>query len=377
MRIAVIHSRYLSGDVSGENRVVTDEVALLRSAGHDVVTFEPSARVDEGSLVLARDAIWSTRSVKQVVALSTSSSPMSFTCIRSTRPSPRPSSGATFRFVMTLHNARLLCLPATLIRDSTHCELCLGKTPWRGVVHACYRGSRPASAAMGVSLGLHRALRTFERVTLFLAVSDFVRAKHIEAGFEPGRIRVKPNFVRPAKRRIGAGGSFVVLGRLTSEKGIDTLLRGWEGAPLDIVGEGSDRPMLERMAPASVRFRGVVDAGDIPDLLAGARALLIPSRSEGLPRVVIEAFAAGVPVVASRVGGLPELVEHDVNGLLVDLDDQEGWRAASARLGDDRESLRLGDGAFSTWQERFTPELGLSHLERAYSDAMGLWKAHG
>jgi glycosyltransferase involved in cell wall biosynthesis len=135
--------------------------------------------------------------------------------------------------------------------------------------------------------------------------------------------------------------------------------------------------MLERIAPPSVRFRGAIDAGSVPELLAGARALIIPSRSEGLPRVVIEAFAAGVPVVASRVGGLPELVEHDVNGLLVDLDDQEGWRAASAQLGDDRESLRLGDGAFATWQERFTPELGLSHLECAYTDAMRLWKADG
>ncbi len=377
MRIAVIHSRYLSGDVSGENRVVADEVALLRSAGHDVVTFEPSARVDEGPQVLARDAIWSTKSVKQVVRIVDAFEP-DVVHVHSLYPALSP---AVLRshapVVMTLHNARLLCLPATFLRDATHCEVCVGKTPWRGVVHACYRGSRSASAAMAVSLGLHRALRTFERVTLFLAVSDFVRTKHIEAGFEPNRIRVKPNFVSTAKRRSGAGGSFVVLGRLTAEKGIDALLRGWGGAPLEIVGEGSDRTMLERIAPPSVRFRGAIDAGSVPELLAGARALIIPSRSEGLPRVVIEAFAAGVPVVASRVGGLPELVEHDVNGLLVDLDDQEGWRAASARLGDDRESLRLGAGAFAAWQERFTPELGLSHLERAYTDAMRLWKVDG
>jgi len=377
LRIAVIHSRYLSGDVSGENRVVADEVALLKSGGHDVMVFEPSARVDAGSWVLAKDAIWSTRSVKHVARLVAEFRP-DVIHVHSLYPALSP---AVLRgdvpIVMTLHNSRLMCLPATLLRDGVHCEACIGKLPWRGVVHACYRRSRSASAVMGVSLSLHRALRTFEGVTLFLAVSDFIRAKHIQAGLEADKIRVKPNFVPPAKRRSGAGGPFVVIGRLTNEKGIDTLLAVWGDAPLEIVGDGSDRPLLERIAPASVRFRGAIAATDVPDLLANARALLIPSRSEGLPRVVIEAFAAGVPVIASRVGGLPELVTHDVNGLLVDVDDHDGWRAAIRRLGEDAESVRLGRGAFSTWESRFAPGAGLSHLEQAYADALASPCAEG
>jgi glycosyltransferase involved in cell wall biosynthesis len=370
MRVAVLHSRYLSGDLSGENRVVDDEVALLRSAGHDVVTYEPSARLRDGAFALARDAVWSNDAVRNVRRLLDEFDP-DVVHVHALYPALSPAVLRAHRpTVMTLHNARLLCLPATFLRDGAHCELCLGRAPWRGVVHACYRGSRLASGAMAASLTLHRSLRTFDRVALFLAVSEFVRAKHVEAGLDPERVRVKPNFVPPAPRRAGPGASFVLLGRLTSEKGVAELLRAWGDAPLEIVGDGSERSGLERMAPPSVRFRGAVEAGEVAAVLAEARALLVPSRSEGLPRSVIEAFAAGVPVVASRVGGLPELVEPDMNGLLVDLDDDEGWRSAVARLRDDAESVRLGAGAFSTWQERFAPETALAHLERAYRDAI-------
>jgi glycosyltransferase involved in cell wall biosynthesis len=372
MRVVILHSRYLSGDVSGENRVVADEAALLGAAGHDVATLTPSARVESGSLALARDAIWSSGSLEQVRRLVDDFSP-DVVHVHSLFPALSPAvlrSGAPT--LMTLHNARLLCLPATLLRNAKQCEVCIGRLPWRGVAYGCYRGSRPASAAIAASLTLHRAVHTFEKVALFLAVSEFVRSKHIQAGFEPSRIRVKPNFVQPARRRIGPGGPFVVVGRLTREKGVDTVLRSWNGGPLVIVGDGSEREALEMMAPASVEFRGALPAETIPELLAGARALLIPSRSEGLPRVAIEAFAAGVPVIASRVGGLPELVEHGVNGLLVDVDDAEGWRAAVERTADDAESLRLGSGAFASWERHYSPESGLARLERAYQDAIRL-----
>jgi glycosyltransferase involved in cell wall biosynthesis len=102
---------------------------------------------------------------------------------------------------------------------------------------------------------------------------------------------------------------------------------------------------------------------------------LQPSRCyEAQPRAILEAFAAGVPVIASRIGGLPELVEHGVNGLLVDVDDKRGWQEAVEHLMDDSESERLGEGAYRTWQERFTPEIALRNLENAYAEAIA---AHG
>jgi glycosyltransferase involved in cell wall biosynthesis len=324
--------------------------------------------------VLAREAIWSSTAVKHVRRLVDEFRP-DVVHVHSLYPALSP---AVLRVkppvVMTLHNARLLCLPATLLRSGVECEVCIGKIPWRGVTYACYRASRPASAVLAASLTLHTAAKTFENVSIFLAVSQFVRTKHIEAGFDADRIRVKANFVQPAKRRVGAGSAFIYVGRLTREKGVDTLLRSWGEAPLEIVGDGEERQNLERLAPPSARFLGAVAAERVTELLADARGLLIPSRSEGLPRVAVEAFASGVPVVASRVGGLPELVDDGVNGLLVDVDDVDGWRRAIQRLITDTESIRLGAGAFDTWQKGHSPAIGLEQLEEAYSDAIGRQK---
>ena len=109
---------------------------------------------------------------------------------------------------MTLHNFRLSCLAATLLRDGKTCEACLGRTPWRGVAYGCYRGSRAASAVLAGSLVLHRAIRSFDRVTLFAAVSRFVRDKLVEGGLDGERVRVRRNFSWPMPRREGAGPSF-------------------------------------------------------------------------------------------------------------------------------------------------------------------------
>jgi glycosyltransferase involved in cell wall biosynthesis len=375
MRIAVIHSRYRSGSLSGENRVVDDEVDLLRRGEHAVWVYAPSVPPNARSLGLAANAIWSRTSVREVRSLIGHQQPevVHFHALYP-RLSPAPIAAADelgIPVVATLHNFRLLCLPATLLRDGRVCEDCVGRLPWPGVVHACYRHSRPASAAVATSLALHRAKGTFGRITLYLAVSEFVKRKHVEAGFDPDRIVVKPNFAAAQTRRQGPGSAFLVLGRLSTEKGIDTLLRSWYGHPLHVVGDGPERESLSRLAPASASFYEPVPPAAVPELLARARALLVPSRCyEGQPRVVLEAFAAGVPVVASRIGGLPELVEHAVNGLLVDVDDEQGWRDAVEQLIDDGESKRLGEGAYRTWQERFTPELALRKLEDAYSTAI-------
>jgi glycosyltransferase involved in cell wall biosynthesis len=274
--------------------------------------------------------------------------------------------------VMTLHNFRLACLPATFLRDGRICEDCLGHIPWRGVVHGCYRQSRAASAALCASLGLHGAAGTFDGVSLFLAVSDFVRRKHIESGMDSGRILVKPNFVPKGDLRDGAGREFAMVGRLSAEKGVDTALQAaGSSLALTLIGDGPERNRLSRRAGSSVRFAGTIEPDEVASALPSFRGVLVPSRCyEGQPRVILEAFSAGVPVIASRIGGLTELVEDGANGLLVEPDDVAGWRDAMERLMNDDEAVRLGRGAYETWRQRFTPEIALRHLEEAYRVAV-------
>lgn len=377
MRILILHSRYASGSISGENRVVQDEARLLEDAGHDVCVWMPSTERLRGLSTLAAGAgtVWSSRAVRATRELQHTFQPDIVHChnlFPLVSPGALRTASTSCPVVVTLHNYRLLCLPATFVRGGGRCEACLGRSPWRGVVHRCYRGSAAASAALATSLSVHRTISSFERVNLFLAVSTLVRDKHVVAGFPRERIRLKPNFVWPADRRQGAGGYFLYLGRLTHERGIRTLVEAWRDIParLLLVGDGPERARLTSLPP-NVELRDAVAPDEVPRLLAGARALLFPTLAyEGAPRAILESFAAGVPVIASRIGAVPELVEHDVSGLLLPSLDSCDIVAAAHRLLDDGEAERMGEGAWRAWRDRYSPELALANLEGAYETVL-------
>jgi glycosyltransferase involved in cell wall biosynthesis len=365
---------------SGENQVVDDEARLLETAGHDVFTWQPSAEQHQHGLSLLKTGlgtVWSPSAAQELRKLlrETGAEVLHF---HNLFPMLSPAALRIAReegvaVVMTLHNYRMLCLPANLLRDGRVCEDCLGHLPWRGIRHACYRDSTLGSTSMAVSLSLHRGMRTFRRPQLLLAVSEFVRQKHIDAGWDPERIRVKANFAWPCERRAGPGESFVFVGRLSPEKGLARLLKAWHRieAPLVVVGDGPDGEELRWLAPPNVHFTGSVERAEVDDILQRARALVLPSICyEGQPRTILEAFAAGVPVIASRMGGLPELVVDGASGRLVGPDDEDGWRAAVEQLSDDAQAEQLGDGALRLWHKRYSPPVAIDALERAYEDAL-------
>jgi glycosyltransferase involved in cell wall biosynthesis len=379
VRVLIAHSRYLSGSVSGENRVVEDEAALLQSGGHTVRLWDPSVSKAGGVRQMTRvalDTIWSRDRALQMRTL-ISEADIQLVHVHNLFPALSPAvirvaSEADVPIVMTLHNFRMMCLPAVLLRDGHVCEDCVGKVPWRGIVHRCYRGSRPASAVLASSITLHKALGTFSMPHRYLAVSDFVRQKHIEAGLDPNKIEVKSNFVWPGLRRKGPGEYLLFLGRVSSEKGVRTLIEAAKllEARVMIVGDGPEETQLKRNAPSGVEFQVSVSPEGAAHLLAHARALVVPSICyEGQPRSILEAFAAGVPVVASRIGGLPELVEDGVNGLLVPPGDAKALADACSSLSDSS-SVRMGQAAFERWQRDFSPTRGLDALLSSYRAAV-------
>jgi glycosyltransferase involved in cell wall biosynthesis len=378
MRILILHSRYLSGWASGENSVVRDEVRLLTEAGHEVVTWTPAPGPELSHARLGSKAIWSRAALKHVRRLIEQHRPQILHC-HNLFPmlSPavlREAKEGDSKVVVTLHNYRMFCLPATCIRDGEICELCLGKVPWRGVVYRCYRGSLPGSAALAASLSLHRAIGSFDHVSLFLPVSRFILDKHVEAGFAADRMLMKPNFCWPRPRRSGAGEYYLYLGRLSPEKDVRTLLEAWRSirAPLILAGDGPDRRALQAIAPAEAEFRGTVGPDEVTELLKGARAVMVPARwYEGAPRSVIEAYAAGVPVIATDFGALPEMIEHGVTGLLVPLGKPDAWVDAVETLMDVSTAVRLGEGAHDRWARLHSPDKGLVELEGAYRLALG------
>jgi glycosyltransferase involved in cell wall biosynthesis len=378
MRILILHSRYLSGWASGENSVVRDEERLLTEAGHEVVSWTPSPGAEFSPERLGLKAMWSSAAVKHVGRLIERHRPQIVHC-HNLYPmlSPavlRAARKSDSKVVVTLHNYRMFCLPATCLRDGEICELCLGRVPWRGVVYRCYRGSLPGSTALAASLTLHRTIGSFDHVSLFLPVSHFVLDKHVQAGFAQDRMHLKPNFCWPRPRRSDAGEYFLYAGRLAPEKDLRTLLEAWRsvGAPLILAGDGPDRPELEAIAPSGVEFRGTVAPDDVTQLLTRARGLVVSTRcNEGGPRSVIEAFAAGVPVIATSLGALPEMVEHEVSGMLVPPGRPKAWVEAAQALMDPVTADRLGQSAFDRWSRVHSPEVGLVNLEHAYRVALG------
>lgn len=376
MRILVAHSRYLSGAVSGENRTVEDEVELLRGRGHDVDLFDPQVS-NGGVLQLARtavDAVWCKPARVElkrrigvlrpdVVHVHNLFPALSPAVLRTAKECDVP-------VVMTLHNYRLLCLPATFLRDGAVCEKCLGRAPLPGIRYRCYRGSAVASASYAASLMIHRGINSFDIVTRFVAVSEFVKAMHVRAGLPAEKFAIKHNFAWEVAARPRES-YFIYLGRLSEEKGVDVAVDAWRSAPgeLLVVGDGPERARLEAHAPERVRFIGSVPPARALELLAGARAVLLPSRCyEASPKTVGEAFAAGVPVIASDIGALPEFVRHDATGMLVAPGDTAGWVEAAAALMDDALADRLGSEGRAEWERRFSPERSIEKIESIYSE---------
>lgn len=329
MKVLVAHNYYQQP--GGEDQVFAAEIALLEAHGHQVLRYAVhNDRVAEmNRLALAKAAVWNSSSYRDLRALIRRERPQ-VAHFHNTLPLISPAGYHAAKaegvpVVQTLHNYRLICPNGVLFRDGHVCEDCLGKlVPWPGVVHACYRGSRASTGAVATMLTAHRALRTWEEMAgVYVALTEFARGKFVEGGLPAEKIVVKPNFVHPDPGvGEGQGGYVLFVGRLSPEKGIDTLLKAWEQletkAHLKIVGDG---PLAPGVAEAAQRLPHVEWLGRQPKdrvlgLMKDARVLVFPSLwYENAPMVIAEAYAVGLPVIASELGSISSLVSHGRTGL--------------------------------------------------------------
>jgi len=380
MKIFQLHNRYR--EAGGEDSVVRDETRLLRAAGHEVVEHHVSnpsgAFAAAGALVLSPSNPMSARTVKRAVA----SHRPDVAHIHNTWYSLSPSVVQALKqsglpVVMTLHNYRLFCANALLFRDGRPCEDCVGTHPWRGVRHRCYRDSVVASAFAASTIAVARARRTWSTgVDRFVAPSWFLREKLVAGGIPAETITVKPHGVDdPGARSAPPSSSRSVLfvGRLSHEKGADTLLDAWaaRGASrleLVMVGDGPLRERLESRAVEGVRFAGWQSSAEVAQLLLGARALVFPSVCyENLPRAVIEAMAAGLPVLASDHGGPAELVRDLGPAWTAGAGDERAWADALTVLDDDAAVDVAGAQARASFERQYTEEASLTGLLDVYA----------
>ncbi|RMH09327.1 MAG: glycosyltransferase family 1 protein [Nitrospirae bacterium] len=329
MKILLVHNRYKNP--GGEDSVFAAEADLLRHYGHTVEEYiEDNQRLDgEPSWRAGLNAVWSSRTQAALAQQLRRFTP-DIVHFHNTFLRVSPAAYYTCHqfhvpVVQTLHNYRLLCPAALLFRDGHVCEECVGKMiPYPAILHGCWRGSRAQTVVPASVVTLHKWMQTWDKkVDVYIVFTEFARRKFEQGGLPADKIMVKPNFVHPDPGiKTGKGQYALFVGRLSYEKGLSTLLTAWETlagrVPLKIVGAG---PLAENVANVASRIPGVELVGhqsrsDVFALMDDAAFLIFPSECyEGFPLVLIEAFAKGLPVIASELGAHGSIVEDGCSGL--------------------------------------------------------------
>jgi len=390
VKILTVHNLYQQP--GGEDSVFLAETNLLRDAGHDVETLQVSNDEIVGFLAKSGAALsavynWRTRKI-----LTDRLEKEKFDILHAHNFFPKLSPSifdaarsAGVASVLTLHNFRLTCAAGTLFRNGAVCQQCLHKPAFPAVTNRCYRGSLAGSASVAAMIQIHKAVTWRRKVDRFIALSSFAIEVFSHAGIPRERIRVKPNFVPDcatpemmisgdANGRRQHRNGFVFVGRLSPEKGCDTLIEAWRGieAPLTLIGDGPELDTLRASAPANVTFAGRQSAPSVKRAMENARAVIVPSRwYETFGLVAVEAMMNGTPVIASRIGALPDIVEHEVTGLLVEPGDVAGLRHAILRLAHDCDAIRsMGAAGRLRYEARYTPHRNIDMLEHIYAEAI-------
>lgn len=400
MRVLLVHNYYGSAAPSGENRVFEAERRLLTERGNDVFEYvRHSDQIrDQGVLGTIKGACsvpWNPWSIAEVRRRVVDCRP-DVVHVHNTFPLISPGlfhSIGNVPKVLTLHNFRIFCPAGIPMRGGEVCTECIDRrSSWPALVHGCYRGSRLATVPLAFSVALRRWLRTWEsHVDAFISLTEFQRDLMVAGGLPSKLIHVKPNFYAGSPQCVDwckRDRSVVFVGRLTAEKGVESLVHAWikwgqEAPELRLVGDGELRSRLEVLARRSpharIRFLGQVAPDVAQREIANARLLVLPSECyEGFPMVVAEAFALGTPVAASELGPLSSIINEGKNGVLFEARCADSIdRVVRALWADDVRLQGLGVGARKSFEDLYSEDRNYRLLMDVYAKAAAVSNARG
>ena len=395
MKILLVHNFYGSSAPSGENTVYAAERELLRQHGHTVIEF--TRHSDEiinrgifGSIQGALATPWNPFSKRALQAVLEKEKP-DVMHVHNTFPLLSPSifyatKGFRTATVLTLHNYRTLCAAGIPMHDDVPCTECLDtQSVSPALKYGCYRENRLATLPLAMMIALHRRVKTWEKhVDAFVVLSDFQRDKMVKAGLPATNVHIKPPFyVNPPSPLSWEEreSKVIFIGRLGTEKGIHILLDAWkhwgsQAPQVEIVGDGPERVSLQKSVKGNgiedkISFLGQVPFLEVQKRLRLARLLVLPSLCfEGFPMTLIEAFSLEVPVAASDIGPLPNIVKNGESGILYQPGDALSLYHAIKEIWDrsDRLSL-LGQGARREFDKKYTADANYEMLMKIYGAA--------
>lgn len=387
MKILVGHNYYQQP--GGEDAVFRSEVDLLKSSGHEVCLYERHNNEIKPDLFSRISHVTSLRFSKE-------SYDQMRSLIRSFKPDVAHFHNTFFVMtpsvlyackdegvpvIVSLHNFRLMCLNGLFFRDGKPCEDCLAGSRISGIIHRCYRGSLAFSAIAADMTDHHWRRKTWENtVDRFVVATDFTRKKYIQAGIPIEKIMVLPHFVKePSTLSQDRANYALYAGRLSQEKGISVLLEAWrqvKDLPLYIVGQGPMQEEVENYIKTQglshVKMLGFLEPQEYLKTLAQAKILIVPSICyENFPRVVVEAYACGVPVLANRVGTMEEIVEDGNTGLLYSNGDPQDCAAkAMSMVRDNSKYAQLCAHTRRVYDQKYTST-------RHYEGLMNIYQGVG
>jgi glycosyltransferase involved in cell wall biosynthesis len=386
VRILQLHNHHSS--LGGAMEVLAHEGELLSEAGHDVeeLTLPATETLGLSSSRQAVKAIWNKEMADELSARITTFRP---DVVHVHTPFPlmspvvfRTAHQAGIPTVTTLHSYRWSCVAGTCVRDGHTCEDCVGsKLKLPGIRHRCYHDSVAGSAALTISLAVHRALGTQTKcVDRWLTLTSFAKRLLVRDGIDEAKITVKPNSVPDLG--VGSGPPegdrmLVFAGRLIPIKGVRALIEAWRqvsgsGVRLVIAGDGELRPEVEALVAecSDVSFVGWVDEDEVTELYRSAEAVLVPSEwYEGLPLVILRSLSVGTPVITSDLENFAEDVIADRVGETFPVGNASALRDVLRRVIDDPSHLREMRGrARASYETRYSPTVDVQRLEAVYAE---------
>ncbi|MFC7371385.1 glycosyltransferase family 4 protein [Fictibacillus iocasae] len=340
IKILIVHNYYKQS--GGEDKVVNEEINLLRKNGNKVITFfVKNEEINTDSFLekikLGIDTLWSNKSYREIKRILLKEKP-DLVHFHNTVPLLSPSvyyacENLKIPVIQTLHNYRLACPSAMLLRDGEVCEKCIEGSLLNSLKYGCYRNSRIQTLPISSMLFTHRLLDTWNsRVDKYIALTNFAKNKFREIGIDENRINVKPNFINQniSKEVIIKENRIVFVGRISKEKGVHLLLEAWNNLSpkiewkLDIIGDG---PLLNKFRSEygqidNIQFHGLLKDYNVLDHMAKAKYVIIPSVwYEGFPMTIVESYSVNTPVISSNIGSLKEIVNNGITGFHFDNND--------------------------------------------------------
>lgn len=289
----------------------------------------------------------------------------------------QPLKSAGIPVVQTLHEYKLICPVYTLISNNNICEACGGKQFWRAISKKCNRNSVSRSLLSASESYISQRLGAISSVDHFMAVSEFVRLKMIQHGIPEEKISTVYNFIDlaaipPSSTR---GKYLLYAGRLERTKGVLSLLEAVEplkDIEIKFVGTGSAQEemdyLIESRGLDHVKMLGFVEGKELSELMANSLCLILPSEwYEPFGLVILEGFAHSRPVIASNIGGIPEVITDGEDGFLVDPGNAEALREKLQWMADHPEtSLEMGRSGRKKVEDKYNPEDFYRNLMKIY-----------